>query len=207
MSKKINLSAKQTLILFITVMIGLNVSPAFAQYSGYYGEGFYGSGDTEFNFFTDLSDFNGDSNFYGITIGRTFNDNVAFEVSYIRFGESESVIANPAVATLDSKFSAQALALTFVGNYPINRSWTVSGKLGINQWDLDAEVVDNTSVPALRFAGKDRGTGINYGIGAQYRITPSYSIKLEYLVYELNPELFADDVVIGGPTVALRFNY
>jgi len=193
-----------TLSLIVLSMFAL---PAYSQYSGYYGEVFYGSGNTEFKFFTDLSDYDGDTDFYGLTIGKKFNDNVAAEVTYADLGNSESVISDPIIATLNAQFEAKALAISAIGTYPLGRRWDVFGKFGINQWDLEAKVTDNTSTPPVTLSGDDRGTGINYGIGVQYRITPRYSIKLEYLVYQLNSVLFEDDVVVGGGSVALRFNY
>lgn len=192
----------------LLIFAGLCCAPSvLAQFSGYYGEGFYGSGTTEFEFFTDLSDFDGDSDFFGLTVGRTFNDNLAAEISYIELGESDAVISNPAIATLNAQIESRAIAFTAVGTYPINRYFTAFGKLGFNQWKLDASVVDTRFGSTLTLSGDDRGTGINYGLGMQYRLTPSYALKLEYLVYQLNPELFADDVVTGGLTIALRFNY
>lgn len=182
-------------------------SSSVAQYSGFYGEGFYGSGSTEFTFFTDLSDFDSDNDFFGITVGRIFNDNFAVEISYVDLGDSESVIADPAIATLDASIDAKALSVSAVGSYPLGRSFNIFGLLGFNQWDLDATVTDNSLSPAVSLTGDDRGTGINYGVGLQYRITPRYAVKLLYQVYELNTELFADDVEIGGVTIAFRFNY
>jgi opacity protein-like surface antigen len=204
--KTLSISKRQ--LGFVLILMAIGIAPhTHAQYSGYYVEGFYGSGNAEFNFFTDLSDFDGDANFYGITVGRVFNDNVAAEVSYVDFGDSESVINDPVIATLDAQLEAQAISVTLVGNYPFSRYWTAFGKIGFNQWDLEASVTDNTSAPPITLSGEDRGSGFNYGVGLQYRITPSYAIKLEYRIYQLNPELFEDDVVIGGATVALRFNY
>lgn len=193
-------------IVAVVTVIAMS-SPARAQYSGYYGEGFFGSGTTQFNFFTDLSDFEGDSEFYGLTVGRVFNDNFAAEVTYVELGDSQATISDPVIATLDSDIESWAIAATAVGTYPFNRYFTVFGKFGFNQWSLDAAVTDNRFNSQVTLSAKDRGTGINYGVGMQYRFTPRYAIKLEYLIYQLNPELFSEDVAIGGATVALRFNY
>lgn len=189
------------------IIVACGLQQAQAQYSGFYGELFYGSGNTQFEFFNDLSDFDNDNDFYGITVGRTFNDNIAAEVSYVDFGNPESVISNPAIATLDAEIKARSLTISLLGTYPLSRSWVLSGKLGLNQWDLDASVTDNSASPPVTLSGEDQGSGFNYGVGLQYRLTPTYSIKISYQVYQLNPELFADDVVISGATVALRYNY
>jgi opacity protein-like surface antigen len=205
-NKNAFLASKRWSLFALTLITIGTASFTQAQYSGYYVEGFYGSGNTEFNFFTDLSDFDGDNNFYGITIGRAFNDNVAAEVSLVDFGNAESSISDPVVATVDAELKARAIAVTLVGNYPFSRYWTAFGKIGFNQWDLEASAVNTTGEP-FPLSGEDRGSGFNYGIGLRYRITPSYAVKIEYQVYQLNPELFDGDVVIGGATIALRFNY
>ena len=192
---------------FVISLLGAMATPAFAQYSGYYGEVFYGSGDTKFSFFSDLSDFEGDSDFYGLTIGRRFNDNIAAEVSYVELGESDAVISDPIIATLDSQVKSRALSISAIGNYPINRYFNVFAKFGINQWDLNASVTDDRFIPSVTLKGDDSGTGLNYGVGIVYQFVPSYSIKLEYLTYLLNTELFGDDIAIGGATVAFRYNY
>lgn len=192
--------------VFAFVCLSVSLSTQ-AQYSGYYFEGFYGSGTTEFKFLNDLSDFSSDSDFYGLTVGRRFNDNVSVEASYVDLGESQSIISDPLIATFNAGIDARAIALTLVGTYPLNRYWTVFGKLGFNQWDLEVSAVDERFVPNLGLSAEDRGSGINYGAGVQYRITPTYAIKVEYVVYQLNPEVFSDDVPMGGATIALRFNY
>ena len=180
--------------------------PAYSQYSGYYGELFYGSGDTQFKFFSDIPKFDSDSDFVCITVGRRFNDNLAAEVSYVDHGESEASIANT-IVTLDGVIESKAFSISAIGSYPFNRNWTLFGKFGLNQWSLDASITDVRFIPSLTLSGDDRGTGINFGAGVEYRFTPSYSIRLEYLTYLLNSGLFEDDVAVNGATVALRYNY
>lgn len=105
----------------------------------------------------------------GILAGYQYNKNLAVEVEYTGVGK----VSAPGALTGKS----DALSLSAVGIMPMSDAFSVYGKLGLARTTTTA-----TSIPAA-VTGKTR-TGLTYGLGLQYNVTPAVGIRAGYDRYD-----------------------
>lgn len=103
----------------------------------------------------------------GILAGYQYNKNLAIEVEYTGAGKFNSP------GNLTGK--TDALSLSAVGIMPMSDAFSVYGKLGLAR--------TTTTATAAAATGKSR-TGLTYGLGLQYNVTPAVGIRAGYDRYD-----------------------
>ncbi len=219
-------TTKNTLITLAVFAINFTmVLNANAQYSQIYAEISYGQQELEsFGFILNFSDFednkdNGDLGSYAI--GRRFNDNVAAELSYVKFGSFESEItgfspieefddnnvlisSTPRVPDF-AEFEMSAVQISVIGSIAWGRRLNFFVKGGLSQANISAKVINNNFGFTAR--GSESGTGLHFGAGVVVNITRSFAIEIEYQVFDISNTLLFENLDVQTTTLGLRYNF
>lgn len=143
------------------VLLSVVAAPVFAADSGFYAGVTLGSGKP--NVTPSALAISKSSNFiYGGLAGYQYNKNLAVEAQFTGVGKATDIAGNTV--------KADALSLTAVGLLPLNDSFELLGKLGV------ASTKTTTSGLGINL-GTSR-TGLTYGLGAQYNVTPNLGLRL-----------------------------
>ena len=107
---------------------------------------------------------------FGIGAGYNFTQNVAAEVGYHSFSQSDIVYTNGTNSAKASSFTVAA-----VGNYPINPQFSAIGKLGFASNKMDF----TTTVPGLIGSSHSK-TALYFAVGGQYNINQQFAVRAQY---------------------------
>jgi OOP family OmpA-OmpF porin len=124
--------------------------------------------------------------------GYGFNPNIAVEFGYLDLGEAE-ISGGGASASA----TADGFTLAGVGMFPVSSNVNILAKIGLFNWDAEAEV--NLFGTVMR--ADDSGTDVFYGFGAQFDVNKSVAIRAEYEIYDIDGE----DVDNIGLSAVFRF--
>ena len=111
--------------------------------------------------------------------GYQFNKNFGAELGYVNFGNFTSSGKPAGVA---STFDAKIKGAEFmgVGAFPITESFSVYGKLGFFNYDVE---FSSTVAGAGASTGRDRGTVLTFGAGLKYDATKTIGARFEWQRY------------------------
>jgi opacity protein-like surface antigen len=135
----------------------------------------------------------GDDISLGLRLAIGINKNVAAEISYQGFGETNDTYIDQWGDTINDKVSSNAATLGLKGIIPINNQASLNARLGIARWDLDVKTTD-TAFPGIIFKYDDSGTDLYYGVGGQFKITPQFSIGVEYTIVPMDVNIDGDKI-------------
>ena len=110
--------------------------------------------------------------------GADLSQNVAFEASYINFGESSDNIPP------EWKLSATSWAFGALLKAPINPTAQAFVKVGMHMWDIELKE------DGFGLIGEDDGTDMFFGFGAAFSIAPRMNFGVRYMSYDFD----GDDV-------------
>jgi len=117
-----------------------------------------------------------DPNGFGIYGGYNLNENLAIELAYDDFGDSND--------NFDPEWtiSASAISAVAIAKAPLNNGFTLYGKLGVSRYDVELDVNGNPD-PFLGIFGNvsDDGTELTYGAGVRYEASEEIGLRLEYV--------------------------
>lgn len=131
--------------------------------------------------------------------GYQVNPNFAVEFGYTDLGKAQATAAG--LGTLSAEVSG--IEVLAVGMAPINPKWSLYGKLGFFNWDLDFK--DSTGLVG-NFS--ESGTELTYGFGANYDVNPRTAVRIEYQLYsDVGEEntTGTTDVSVLGAALLFRF--
>lgn len=145
---------KITLLSFILTLAS---APAIAE--GMYIGVKLGQANYDYNKIT-----NNDQSAFGLMAGFVITETATVEVEYNNLGGYDSATGN---------VSGRAFSLSGIGLIPLNSQFSLFGKLGLTSTTLD----DKAKPP--RFVGdvSYSNTGLNFGLGAQYNISPFVGVR------------------------------
>jgi OOP family OmpA-OmpF porin len=157
-------------IIAIAVLSTL-AAPAFAgtvDMTGFYAGVTLGTGNASFTApvgSTVLVDNPKTKPVYGVLGGYRYNQNLAVELAY-----TGASYFNTTTAAGVKYLSKQIVfAVTAVGTYPINDSFSVYGKLGVARASSENNAVAEQNTTRI---------GATYGVGAEYKFTPKIAARL-----------------------------
>ncbi len=113
--------------------------------------------------------------------GYQFTPNFALEAGAASLG---------GVSSASGDMNGHSVFLDAVGILPLNDKWSLLGRVGWAQVDL------NTSL------GDDSGTGLKIGLGAEYALTNKVAVRGEWERYQVN--VFNDKPNVDQYTVGLK---
>lgn len=111
-----------------------------------------------------------DSTGWKLLGGYKFNDNIAVESGYYDLFSNDGINASTGAKSV---VNGSGLALSTVGSYSIDGVSSLSGKVGIMAWDVEASTDGSTK--ALM-----NGTDILLGAGAGYKLNDNWQVRGEY---------------------------
>jgi OOP family OmpA-OmpF porin len=116
---------------------------------------------------TTLSEADVSGNGAGVYGGYRFNDSFALEAGYRRlFSETVTELGVPV------KIKGSALQASLVGYLPVAQDLSLFGRLGVNRLKAEASAFGNRA--------SDSETKAYWGVGAEYAVTPSTALRLEF---------------------------
>jgi opacity protein-like surface antigen len=130
----------------------------------------------------------GDDTSIGIRGSYFFNKNLAFELSYQSYGETDDVRVDSFGDTIHDKIKTTAFNLGLKGILPIENGFSIHGRLGLSSWDWELSSVDS-SMPGFVFESDDNGTDFYYGLGLQFDIDDNFFAGAEYTIMELDVDV------------------
>lgn len=126
---------------------------------------------------------------FKVFLGYRVNPNFAIEGSYFSYGEASAagtLVGVPVRATGD----ATAFGVAALGILPLGNRFSLFGKVGILMTDFKFTVAGG----GFSTSASEDETGLHYGFGAMFDITPNFGIRAEW---ERNDELEADMMSLG----------
>ena len=109
---------------------------------------------------------------FEVYVGHDYSENISFEGSYVDFGEAKDNL--PSVWTL----SGDSFSLAVLGKVPISKEFTVFAKVGMHFWDAKLDVAGGGTLAS------DDGSGLVFGVGADYKTNDSVSVGARYTRYD-----------------------
>lgn len=159
-------------ILIATALLLLS-SNAYAQ--AYLGFGF-GKVDYDADAISTFDDPTG-LEFY---IGNSLSDNLAVELSIVKFGEASDGIPP------EWRLEADSLAVSMLGKSQVSETAQVFFRFGLHSWD------STISEDGFGVFGEGDGTDIFYGFGASFKVSDQVGLGFRYNIYDFD----GDDVTM-----------
>jgi OOP family OmpA-OmpF porin len=171
---------KKTIAALFAVTGVLATSACFAQGKGqdgrFYVGGSYGQA-TANDFCSEFAGLGCDdqATAWKIFAGYQVNRNFAIEATYLQtddFTVSGNFLGIPVTANVD----ATAFGLAAVGMLPVASNFTIFGKLGV----IKTEAEGSASAGPFTEVGSGDETGLHFGFGAMFNVTPQFAIRAEW---------------------------
>jgi opacity protein-like surface antigen len=131
---------------------------------------------------------------FAAALGYTFNRYVSVELSYADLGEATmtsltnfNFVGNPLLAPqglrVDQELSAETLAITVLGTYPLSERWSLFGRGGYGHSESDIDVRAGFTAPGstpTQFSQDFDSDDFVVGAGVGYRLSSRWSLRLDY---------------------------
>jgi len=116
----------------------------------------------------DIDGYRGDESdtYFGLGVGFDVSKNLAFEVTYQDFGKVEDRPWN---------YEGSAFNVSAVGKLPLNASFELLGKVGVDLWKVDAGGPGSND---------DDGFDLSLGFGGAFNLDSRTSITVTYELHE-----------------------
>lgn len=107
--------------------------------------------------------------------GYEINPNVGIEFAYIDLGQAK-LDAFDGIDSLNIEWETSGLNVAVVGALPVSNQFTVTGKVGLFRWDVDADVGGTL----ITESDSESGTDLMFGLGLKYDVTNNVSVRAEW---------------------------
>jgi len=145
-------------------------------------EGVVGYAEQDMDYFKKGNDLS-----FGVRTAYAPHKNVALEAGYLNFGEVDETYIDSFGDTINDIVSSQAFTFGVKGMIPLKSGFSLTARLGLAYWDVDAEYID-TAFPGQVFEYDDTGLDFYYGLGAQYAFNEHLYIGLDYTAMEMSAD-------------------
>lgn len=121
---------------------------------------------------------------FGGRLGYYFNDFVAFELGLHSFGETDTNLQSKDGERVTEKISTASGSAGIKLQFPIFDNVSLFGRTGYARWNYKAKStqVENPETLSKTFDDND----VYFALGAQYKVTKTISIGLEYFVQKMD---------------------
>ena len=127
--------------------------------------------------------------FYG---GYRFNDHLAVEFGYLRFGRFEDalqIVGTPVAVTAE----AEGFTMSVAGTAPVTERLSLHGTIGSFFWNGKTSLNGITDSPG--------DTNLFFGAGASFSLTPMLALRADAARYEL------DEIDANVFSIGLQFDF
>jgi OOP family OmpA-OmpF porin len=133
---------------------------------------------------TSINDDNRDTG-YKVFAGYQFNKNFSLEGGYFDLGKFGFTAFTPA-GTLAGNIKLSGVNLDAIATAPINESFSVFGRLGINYADASDSFSGTGAVIVTNPSPSKHDTNYKFGLGIQYAFSPVLAMRAEAERYRVN---------------------
>ncbi|MEO5702489.1 MAG: OmpA family protein [Gammaproteobacteria bacterium] len=123
---------------------------------------------------------------YKLFGGYQFNKYFALEGGYFNLGDFGFTATTVPAGTLQGNIEIQGLNLDAVGILPISEKFSAFGRVGLNYADSDVSFAGTGSVIVLDPNPSKRDMNYKFGVGLQYAITESLTMRAEAERYRID---------------------
>lgn len=134
----------------------------------------------------------GDDISFGLRGVYSFNENIAIEVAFQDYGETDDTYIDSYGDTINDRISASALTAGVKGSVPIQGGLSLSARIGLSSWDVDIRETDSAS-PGEVYGGSDDGSDLYYGVGLQFDLNDAVYVGAEYTITEMGLSIGSAD--------------
>lgn len=165
-------------IAIVALLSACVATPALADNSGFYGAVDLGSA----TFSNALGGPKSTTSFPNqpsarLAGGYNVSSMFAVEAGYARFGGSTIIAVAPGIGNANQTLSPSSVYFAAVGNYPINETFSLFGKLGLANSRIGYSYTDTLGNSSSQVGSN---TNLMYGIGGQYNINSKWGIRAQY---------------------------
>jgi OOP family OmpA-OmpF porin len=136
----------------------------------------------------DLSSINEDKRDQGYKLfaGYQYNSYIALEGGYFDLGDF-SFLANTLPQTdFSGRTELQGWNLDLVGTLPLTERFSAFARLGVTQNQSETRFSSNGLINTAAYNDDDSYTKHKFGLGLQYQLSPSFTLRLEADRYRMN---------------------
>jgi OOP family OmpA-OmpF porin len=126
--------------------------------------------------------------------GYKFHPNFSAELAYTDFGKPK-LNGTLGGVSVNGEFKANAWELDGIGTWPLGNKFGIYGKLGIYRAKMEGSATAALGGISASARASDTNTGLTFGVGATYDITPAFAARLEAQRYS---KVGGDDVAGKG---------
>lgn len=119
-------------------------------------------------------------------LGYQLNQYFALEAGYFNLGNLGFTAHTIPPGTLDGTMKARGGNLDIVGSYPFSDSWSGFVRAGVTYNHVNSDFSSTGAVQLLRSAYSDNSADYKIGLGIDYAISKSMSVRLEGERYRLD---------------------
>jgi outer membrane protein OmpA-like peptidoglycan-associated protein/opacity protein-like surface antigen len=123
---------------------------------------------------------------YKLYGGYSFNKYWALEGGYFNMGEFGFTANTMPQGTLDGRIKLQGVFLDVVGTVPLTEKFSIFGRVGVNYARARDTFTGTGSVNVLDPHPRTTGTNYKFGVGLQYALTESLSVRAEAERYRID---------------------
>ncbi|MBN1379985.1 MAG: porin family protein [Gammaproteobacteria bacterium] len=176
--------------------------------SGFSAELLIGSTDFEsempVSFLRDVTDSDTSIGIRGMFL---FNDNFAVELSLNDYGTLNETYLDTWGDTISETFEVESTNIGVVGFLPLSETFSLSGRVGLADWDADYIYTDTAfgTIPVV--VASDSDTDLYYGIGARYNAANGWLLSLEYTTMEFDGQYLVYEATQTLNNLGLAIGY
>jgi OOP family OmpA-OmpF porin len=114
--------------------------------------------------------------------GYKFHPNFSAELGYTDFGKAKLSGTIGGIA-VNSDLKANAWELDGIGSWPLGNKFSIYGKLGLYRAKMDGAATAAAGGISASTSASETNTGLTFGVGGTYDITPTIAARLEFQRY------------------------
>jgi OOP family OmpA-OmpF porin len=126
--------------------------------------------------------------------GYQFNAYVAAELAYVDLDEitADTDIFGGNPGRIDTSMEIDGFNLGVTLGYPFADAFSVYAKAGVFIWDAEVDSRAQLALGDASSSADDDGSDFSYGIGASYRFTDNFAVRLDWDRYQMGGEVDTD---------------
>ena len=148
----------------------------------------------------------GDDLSLGIRGAYKLHKNIALEVAYQDYGETDSTFVDGWGDFINDKVSSKAFNLGVKGILPFDNGLSLNARIGLSIWDAEIKETDS-AFPGETFKADDNGNDPYFGLGLQYDIDDQFVVGVEFAYTEMDVSLYGISVEHEVKNFALSVGY
>lgn len=123
---------------------------------------------------------------YRLFLGRQFNRYIAVEAGFFKLGQFSFQSSTVPAGTLDGQLRSQGGNLDLIGGLPLSENLTAIARVGVQYAKTRDRFSGTGAVQVIDPTPSKRATNAKLGLGLEYAVNPSFSVRGEAERYRMN---------------------